>query len=67
MRFAYTQKRESNSFAQRSVAMVRRVMVASSQQLATQTGLKVLSKGEKSVKISLPFLDKPADFYQLKI
>ncbi len=49
MRFSYTQKRESSSFTQRSVAMGRRVMVASSQQLATQTGLKVLSNGGNAI------------------
>jgi len=49
MRFSYTKKRRSNSFAQRSVPMGRRVMVASSQRLATQTGLKVLAKGGNAI------------------
>ena len=49
MRFSYTKKRGSNSFAQRSVPMGRRVMVASSQRLATQTGLKVLAKGGNAI------------------
>jgi len=49
MDFSYTQKREWNSYAQRSVAMGARGMVASSQQLATLVGYKVLSKGGNAV------------------
>jgi len=45
MKFSYNQKRDSHSFAQRSVAMGPRGMVASSQQLATLSGYKVLFKG----------------------
>ncbi|MBU4426606.1 MAG: gamma-glutamyltransferase, partial [Proteobacteria bacterium] len=41
----YTQKRESHSYAQRSVAMGPQGMVASSQHLATLAGYKVLLKG----------------------
>lgn len=49
MRFSYTQKRELSSFAQRSVVMGTRGMVASSQQLATQSGYKILSRGGNAV------------------
>lgn len=49
MQFSYTQKRELNSFAQRSVAMGPRGMVASSQHLATQSGHKILIKGGNAV------------------
>ena len=49
MEFSYNQKREWNSFAQRSVAMGRQGMVASSQQLATLAGYKALSKGGNAV------------------
>lgn len=49
MQFSYTQKRELSSCAQRSVAMGPRGMVASSQQLATQTGYKILAKGGNAV------------------
>jgi len=49
MEFSYNQKRESNSFAQRSVAMGRRGMVASSQQLATLAGYRALSRGGNAV------------------
>jgi gamma-glutamyltranspeptidase / glutathione hydrolase len=45
MEFSYTQKRESYSYAQRSVAMGPQGMVASSQHLATLSGYKVLLKG----------------------
>lgn len=49
MQFSYTQKRELNNFAQRSVAMGPRGMVASSQHLATQSGHKILIKGGNAV------------------
>ncbi|NQU14285.1 MAG: gamma-glutamyltransferase, partial [Desulfobacteraceae bacterium] len=49
MRFSYTQKRELSSFAQRSVVMGTRGMVASSQQLATQSGYKILARGGNAV------------------
>lgn len=45
MEFSYTQKRESHSYAQRSVAMGPQGMVASSQHLATLSGYKALLKG----------------------
>ena len=45
MEFSYTQKRESHSYAQRSVAMGPQGMVASSQHLATLSGYKTLLKG----------------------
>ena len=49
MDFSYNQKREYNSYAQRSVAMGPRGMVASSQQLATLAGYRVLSRGGNAV------------------
>jgi len=49
MDFSYNQKREWKSAAQRSVTMSPRGMVASSQQLATLAGYKVLSKGGNAV------------------
>ncbi len=49
MQFSYSQKRESRSFAQRSVAMGSRGMVASSQQLATLSGYKALNKGGNAI------------------
>ena len=49
MDFWYNQKREWSSYAQRSVVMAPRGMVASSQHLATLTGYKVLSKGGNAV------------------
>ncbi|UCH20890.1 MAG: gamma-glutamyltransferase [Deltaproteobacteria bacterium] len=49
MQFYYTQKRESHSYAQRSVTMGSRGMVASSQQLATLSGYKVLNKGGNAI------------------
>ena len=49
MQFYYTQKRESHSYAQRSVTMGSRGMVASSQQLATLSGYKVLDKGGNAI------------------
>ncbi|MEA3358709.1 MAG: hypothetical protein U9R17_04795 [Thermodesulfobacteriota bacterium] len=45
MEFSYNQKREFHSYTQRSVAMGPRGMVASSQQLATLSGYKILLKG----------------------
>ena len=45
MEFSYTQKRESHSYAQRSVTMGPQGMVASSQHLATLSGYKALLKG----------------------
>ena len=49
MHFSYNQKRKGNSYAQRSVAMGPRGMVASSQQLATLAGYKALSSGGNAV------------------
>lgn len=45
MEFSYNQKRELHSYAQRSVAMGPQGMVASSQQLATLSGYKILLRG----------------------
>jgi len=49
MEFAYTQKREWKSAAQRSVAMGTRGMVAASQPLATLAGYKILARGGNAV------------------
>ena len=49
MQFSYNQKREWGSYAQRSVAMGLRGMVASSQQLASLSGYKALSNGGNAV------------------
>ena len=49
MEFSYNQKREWHSPAQRSVAMGRGGMVASSHHLATLAGYKVLCKGGNAV------------------
>jgi len=49
MEFRYTQKREFSSYAQRSVAMAPQGMVASSHQLATLAGYRILSKGGNAV------------------
>jgi gamma-glutamyltranspeptidase/glutathione hydrolase len=49
MDFSYNQKREWSSFAQRSVVMAPRGMVASSQHLASLTGYKVLLRGGNAV------------------
>jgi len=56
MEFSYRQKRELSSFAQRSVAMGPRGMVASSQQLATQSGHKILAKGGNAVDAAVAML-----------
>jgi len=47
--FTYNQKRELAGFAQRSVVMARRGMVASSQPLATMAGYRTLAKGGNAV------------------
>jgi len=49
MEFTYNQKRELDSYAQRSVAMGPRGMVASSQQLATMAGYRAMSRGGNAV------------------
>jgi gamma-glutamyltranspeptidase/glutathione hydrolase len=49
MEFTYSQKREWNSAAQRSVLMGTRGMVAASQPLATLAGYKILSRGGNAV------------------
>lgn len=49
MDFLYTPKREAASFAQRSVVMARRGMVASSQHLATMAGYRALARGGNAV------------------
>ncbi len=49
MEFTYTQKREYQSYSQRSVTMGPRGMVSSSQHLATQAGYRALLKGGNAV------------------
>jgi|APSaa5957512622_1039677.scaffolds.fasta_scaffold07178_3 gamma-glutamyltranspeptidase / glutathione hydrolase len=49
MNFDYTQKRERNSAAQRSVVMGQQGLVVSSQHLATLAGYKILSKGGNAI------------------
>ena len=49
MHFSYTKKREFRSYAQRSVAMGRNGMAASSQPLATAAGHRILAKGGNAV------------------
>ena len=49
MRFNYTQKRECESAAQRSVVMGREGMVAASQHLAALSGYKILIKGGNAI------------------
>lgn len=49
MRFSYQQKREWSAAAQRSVLMAPRGMCASSQPLATHSGLKMLQRGGNAV------------------
>jgi gamma-glutamyltranspeptidase/glutathione hydrolase len=49
MEFAYHQKREWASYAQKSVVMAPRGMVASSQHLATLAGYNVLARGGNAV------------------
>lgn len=49
MHFTYQQKREWGAAAQRSVLMAPRGMCASSQPLATHSGLKMLQRGGNAV------------------
>ena len=49
MEFSYNQKRELSSYAQRSVSMGSKTMLASSQQLASLSGYKAFSKGGNAV------------------
>jgi gamma-glutamyltranspeptidase/glutathione hydrolase len=49
MEFTYTQKREWSSSAQRSVVMAPAGMVASSQNLASRVGHKILARGGNAV------------------
>ena len=49
MKFDYNFKREIGAFAQRSVTMAPKAMAASSQQLATLAGYKILAKGGNAV------------------
>ena len=49
MKFTYDYKREIKAFAQRSVTMARSAMAASSQQLATLAGYKILARGGNAV------------------
>lgn len=56
MKFSYSPRRLWSSAAQRSVAMAARGMVASSQFLATQSGLKVLLRGGNAVDAAVAML-----------
>ena len=49
MKFNYNFKRELGAYAQRSVTMAPKAMAASSQQLATLAGYKILAKGGNAV------------------
>ncbi len=49
MKFSYNQMRQYSAAAQRSVAMAPRGMCASSQALATGSGLKMLARGGNAV------------------
>lgn len=49
MQFNYDFMRRREAFAQRSVTMAPKAMVASSQQLATLAGYKILAKGGNAV------------------
>ena len=49
MEFTYHQKREFNSYSQRSVTMGPRGIVSSSQHLATMAGYRALAKGGNAV------------------
>jgi len=51
--FNYNQKREFESYAQRSVAMGKNGMVASSQPLATLSGYKILAHGGNAVDAAI--------------
>ncbi len=56
MEFTYNPKRMSDAFAQRSVVMGTRGMVASSQHLASLAGYKVLAKGGNAVDAAVAML-----------
>ena len=56
MEFSYNQKREMNSFSQRSVTMASQGMVASSQHLATLSGYKTLLKGGNAVDAAVAMI-----------
>jgi gamma-glutamyltranspeptidase/glutathione hydrolase len=56
MKFSYTQKREWESSAGRSVVMGTQGMVAASQPLATLSGYKVLSKGGNAIDAAVAMI-----------
>jgi gamma-glutamyltranspeptidase/glutathione hydrolase len=56
MEFTYTPKRIRDSFAQRSVVMGTRGMVASSQHLASLSGYKALARGGNAVDAAVAML-----------